>query len=178
MLDCIFYKLLYCHYQQNLFWSIELSCLKRIFVVLENLRSCILFLKFNFSWSPGIIHEWKKKWNNTLKIVVEYGLNESYKKSDALIKIQAKIENKISCIESVPQFVQIWIMFLHATFSSDIVGIWGNQFHNKYSHICFANIFLVKHFLVSNFLIVINLINQSSIIYNYFLILLDQTKTT
>ena len=36
----------------------------------------------------------------------------------------------------------------------------------------------MKHFPVSNFLIVINLINQFTIIYNYFLILLDQTKTT
>ena len=54
----------------------------------------------------------------------------------------------------------------------------SNLFHNKYSHICFANMFLVKHFPASNFLIVINLINQFTIIYNYFLILLDQTKTT
>ena len=36
----------------------------------------------------------------------------------------------------------------------------------------------MKHFPVSNFLIVINLVNQFTIIYNYFLILLDQTKTT
>ena len=54
----------------------------------------------------------------------------------------------------------------------------SNLFHNKYSHICFANMFLVKHFPASNFLIVINLINQFTIIYNYFLILLDQTKKT
>ena len=36
----------------------------------------------------------------------------------------------------------------------------------------------MKHFPVSNFLIVINLVNQFTIIYKYFLILLDQTTTT
>ena len=36
----------------------------------------------------------------------------------------------------------------------------------------------MKPFPVSNFLIVINLINQFTIIYNSFLILLNQTKTT
>ena len=37
---------------------------------------------------------------------------------------------------------------------------------------------MVKHFPVSTFLIAVNLINQLTIIYNYFLILLDQMKTT
>ena len=58
---------------------------------------------------------WKKSLNTVW--------NESYKKNDAFIKIRAEIENKISCIESVPQFVQSWTIFLHATFSSDIFDI-------------------------------------------------------
>ena len=45
------------------------------------------------------------------------------KEKDAFIKIRVEIENKISCIEGVPQFVQSWTIFLHATFSSDISGI-------------------------------------------------------
>ena len=84
----------------------------------------------------------------------------------------------MTCIESVPKFVQIWTIFLSTTFSSDIFGIKGNLFHNKYSHICFADISLIKHFLVFNFLILTNLTNQFTIIYNYFLILFSQTKIT
>ena len=82
----------------------------------------------------------------------------------------------MTCIEKVPKFVQIWTIFLSSTFSSDISGIQGNLFHNKYSHICFADILLVKHFPVCNFLILTNLINQFAIIYNYILILFNQTK--
>ena len=51
-------------------------------------------------------------------------------------------------------------------------------FHNMYSHICFADILLRKHFPVCNFLIVINLINQFTIIYNHILVLFDKMKIT
>ena len=70
----------------------------------------------------------------------------------------------------------IWTNLLSATFSCDICGIQGNLFHNMYGHICFADILLSKHFHVHNFLIVINLINQFAIIYNYILILFDKMK--
>ena len=124
-----------------------------IFVVLECLLSSILFLQLNFRWSAGIIHEGNRKYKylgNSWSIWLENRLHIN----DAFIKIQVEIENKISCIENVQQLVQISTIYLHAKFSSDIFGIWGNLFHNKYSDICFANILLVKHFSVSNFLIV------------------------
>ena len=79
-------------------------------------------------------------------------------------------------IESTPKFVLISTIFLSATFSSDNFGIYGNLFHNMYSHICFADILLDKDFPVCNFLSVINLLNQFAIIYNYILILFDKMK--
>ena len=99
-------------------------------------------------------------------------------KNDAFIKIRAETESKMTCIESVPKFVQIWTIFLSATFSSGIFGIFGNLFCNRYSHICFADNLFVKHFHVFNFLILTNLINQFIIIYNYILILFNQTEIT
>ena len=45
------------------------------------------------------------------------------KKNDAFIKIPAEIENKMTYIESTLKFVQIWTIFLSATFSSDIFSI-------------------------------------------------------
>ena len=65
--------------------------LKLIFVVLEYLLSCILFLQLNFSRSPIIIHEEKRK-ENTLKIVVQYGLKIAVQKNDAFIKIRTEID--------------------------------------------------------------------------------------
>ena len=47
-----------------------------------------------------------------------------------------------------------------------------------YSHICFADILLGQDSPVCNFLSVINLINQFTIIYNYILILFDKMKIT
>ena len=94
-----------------------------------------------------------------------FGLKAVVQKNDAFIKIHAEIEKKMTCIKSAPKFVLIWTIFLSVTFSSDIYGIEGNLFHNMSSHICFADILLGQDSPICNFLSVINLINQFTIIF-------------
>ena len=52
-----------------------------------------------------------------------FGLKAVVQKNDGFIKIHAEIEKKMTHIKSTPKFVLIWIIFLSATFWSDVYGI-------------------------------------------------------
>ena len=124
-----------------MFWSIEISCLKPIFLVLQYLLPSIIFVQLNFSCSLGIIHEGSiVPCLNPLKIFKLFTAQEEPWFENSQIKFALRFEQRKCAEIPINQFIIIYSYFLILFVQTKItLSIFFNNWVNRRNKILSAS---------------------------------------